>query len=97
MHQSCASAGIFASLSGNNSLQEHLWQAGHYQVHTAATGATMCPLVSTRLRHDHYQKTDMTEFENSLLLCTNIQFNFIAQDDGYSQELSMHSVSTVQC
>ena len=33
----------------------------------------------------------------SLHLRTKSEFNFIAQDSSYTKDLSIHSVSTVQC
>ena len=39
----------------------------------------------------------MTGSGKSLHLRTKIEFNFIAQDSSYTKDLSIHSVSTVQC
>ena len=39
----------------------------------------------------------MTVFEKSLLPHTKSYFNFIAQDNSYTQDLSTHSVSTIKC
>ena len=39
--------------------------------------------------------TNVTGFEKSLHLLTKSEFNFIAQDESYTQGLSMDNVSTV--
>ena len=39
----------------------------------------------------------MTGSGKSLHLHTKSEFNFIAQDNSYTKDLSIHSVSTVQC
>ena len=46
-----------------------------------------------RKKHRYY----VTGAGKSLLSMHKIQFNFMAQEDIYTQDLSMHSASTVQC
>ena len=41
--------------------------------------------------------TNVAGFEKSLHLLAKSEFNFITQDESYTQGLSMDSVSTVQC
>ena len=54
-------------------------------------------LLSQALKLLYYSITYLTGPEITSHVCTKTEIHFIAQDYSYSQEVSMHSVSTVQC
>ena len=47
--------------------------------------------------HEHLISMYVTGSRKSLYLRTKSEINFIAQDNSYTKDLSIHSVSTVQC
>ena len=49
--------------------------------------------ISSQMVYNGY----VTGSGKSLHLRTKSEFNFIAQDSSYTKDLSIHSVSTVQC